>query len=100
MHKRLEERCDRMDANISSHQVKASKPAEELRRLLQDEMSRRNNKERRLDERCDQIESSLLALQAAPAQLAAKNTNNINSVRDRIDNLEAILRDSKRRLSK
>lgn len=100
MHKRLEERCDRMDASISNRQVAVSKPAEELRRLLQDEMSRRNNKERRFDERCDQIESSLLALQAAPAQLAAKNTNNINSVRDRIDNLEAILRDSKRRLSK
>jgi len=97
LYKRLEERCDLMDANTSNRQADMSKPAEELRRLLQDEMSRRNNKERRVDDRCDKMESTLLALQAAPAQFAAKNTNNINSVNDRIDNLEAILRDSTKR---
>jgi len=51
-----------------------------------------------MDDRCDKIESTLLALQAAPAQFAAKNTNTINSVHDRIDNLEVILRDSTKRV--
>lgn len=55
----LEERCDRMDAQIAQQQTASLEAVDNLKRVMQDDGRQRGSASMRLEERCDRLEAAL-----------------------------------------